>query len=140
MKSPTAYRILSWTWGLPMTLLGHIVAAILRLVGYKPQKWGGSAYFVVGSGWGGLSLGPITLTSNPSESMLNHEFGHSIQNCRWGILFPFLIAIPSALRYWYRKLIVQIGIRDERSLPSYHAIWFEAQADSLGAEYIRIWS
>ncbi len=72
--------------------------------------------------------------------MLNHEFGHSIQNCYWGILFPFLIAIPSALRYWYRTLTVHCGIKKIQDLPAYHAIWFEAQADRLGTESILYWS
>lgn len=32
-----------------------------------------------------------------------HEYGHGIQHLWWGPLFPFVIGIPSAARYWLRE-------------------------------------
>ena len=129
----TLYRLLSWTWGLPLTLAGAIVSAVLRLLGHRPRKWGWTTCFVVGKNWGGLSLGPVTLASSPSEDLLRHEFGHSVQNCRLGPFYLLVILLPSALRYWYRRWAVRAG--KGRSLSPYRSIWFEAQADRLGQKY-----
>ena len=42
---------------------------------------------------------------NSSVSYINpHEFGHTFQNCLLGPLFPFMVAIPSAIRYWLREI------------------------------------
>ena len=51
--------------------------------------------------WGGLELGCFFICSEgPTEHLLAHEAGHGLQNCLWGPLFPFVIMIPSAIRYW----------------------------------------
>jgi hypothetical protein len=42
---------------------------------------------------------------NAGEHTMAHECGHGLQNCIWGPLFPFVIAIPSAVRYWYREFL-----------------------------------
>ena len=129
----TLFYILSFTWGLPMTLIGLIVSSVLLTVGYKPKKHGWCYYFEVGKGWGGLELGAIFLTSkNPSEHTRNHEHGHALQNCIWGPLFPFVIAIPSAVRYWTRKIQRSKG----KELEPYDAIWFEWQASTWGTALI----
>ena len=139
MRTSAAYRVLSWTWGLPMTLVGYLAAGCLRLSGYRPGKWGGTTYFVVGKQWGGISLGPVTLVSSADEQLLTHEFGHSIQNCRWGLLYPPVILLPSVIRYWYRKAIVHSGLRKKTELPGYYEIWFEAGADRLGRKTMETW-
>ena len=140
MKSKKLYTILSWTWGLPMNLIGHITALVLMLMKCKPQKWGGCKYFVIGKNWGGISLGSIVIVAdNPSEYILNHEFGHSIQNCYFGFLFPFVVGIPSMIRYWYRNAIVNFGFKTYTDLVDYYSIWFEKQASELGAKSIVNW-
>lgn len=134
------FKILSWTWGLPMTLIGHAVAVVLRWLDYTPHQWGGSTYFIVGKNWGGVSFGPITVIGeNHNDYLLNHEFGHAIQNCYFGLLFPFAVAIPSVVRYWYREAVVYLGIKEQKELPGYYNIWFEKQASELGQKYIEIW-
>lgn len=103
MKKALFY-VLSFTWGLPMTLIGLVVSLVLLIAGYKPKKHGWCYYFEVGVGWGGLELGVIFLTSETSsKSTRNHEHGHALQNCIWGPLFPFVVSIPSAIRYWLRE-------------------------------------
>ena len=85
-------------------------------------------------------MGPITLISESDchiTATLNHEFGHSIQNCYLGLFMPFLVAIPSAIRYWYRELIVRWGIKKYWELPDYDSIWFERTATSFGNMYYR---
>lgn len=95
------YYILNCTWGCIMTLIGAVVALALICVGKKPKKHAGATYFNVGKSWGGVELGMFFLTdSHNSEHTRNHEFGHSLQNCLWGPLLPFVVCIPSAIRYW----------------------------------------
>ena len=121
-----------------MTLVGYLTAGCLRLMGYRPGKWGGTTYFVVGKAWGGISLGPVILVSRPDERLLTHEFGHSIQNCRWGFLYPPVILLPSAVRFWYREAVLRFGWRSGE-LPDYYGVWFEAGADRLGREAMEQW-
>jgi len=135
MNKRPIYLLLCFTWGLPMTLIGCCAALVLLFSGKKPQKWRGGIYFSVGKGWGGISLGPVVLTSSPTERMLLHEFGHSVQNCILGPFFPLIVGIPSFTRYWYRDLAVKLGLKKKSDLPGYHDIWFEAQADRFGDKY-----
>ena len=129
------YWFLSLTWGLPMTLIGLIVALALLITGHKPHRFGYTFYFKVGKSWGGLELGAIFLTdSTPSEHTLCHEHGHGFQNCVLGIFYPFIIGIPSAVRYWYRRYVHKHD--PLRRLPPYDAIWFEGQATRLGLKLL----
>jgi hypothetical protein len=133
MSNNKIYRALNLTWGLPMTLVGYIAKTILKFAGFKLKQWGGCVWFEIGEHWGGVSLGMVIITcKDATEETLNHEFGHSIQNAIFGIFFPFVVAIPSAARYWKR-------IADEKKgkiLEPYDAIWFEGQATMLGNKYI----
>lgn len=138
MKNKALYYILSLTWGLPLTLIGAIVAVCLMATGHKPKRWGGCIYFNVGKNWGGLELGLFFLTdSRDSERTKNHEFGHSIQNCKYGVLMPFIVCIPSATRYWCREWMQRKGTPCKTD---YDAVWFEGEATDLGYKYIRIWN
>lgn len=132
------YYILNFTWGLPMNLIGAIVALALILTKHKPKKHCGCIYFEVGkSGWGGLELGCFFLCS-PGASLhtKNHEYGHSLQNALWGPLFPFVIAIPSAIRYHYRNLELKQGYQLRTQ---YDDIWFEGQATKWGTQTKKYW-
>lgn len=55
--SKTQFYILSFTWGLPMTLIGCLAALVLTMAGFKAQRWGYCYYFEIGSRWGGCELG-----------------------------------------------------------------------------------
>lgn len=137
MNKKTFY-ILSFTWGLPLTLVGLIVAAVLRCVGCKPTKWGGCYYFEVGKDWGGVNLGVVFVTSkNPSTHTRNHEHGHAIQNCYLGVFMPFVVCIPSAVRYWYRRVKTKLGRKNKTC---YYSIWFERTASDLGNKYVPMWN
>lgn len=104
VKNKFIFYLLSWTWGIIMTAIGGIIAAGLLIAGYKPKKHGHCIYFEVGKGWGGVELGMFFLTSKDAgKSTRNHEHGHGFQNTVLGPAFPFLVAIPSATRYWLRE-------------------------------------
>ena len=134
------YWILQLTWGLLMTFIGAIVVlfCIIFLKG-KVHKNGYTIIVEVGNNWGGLELGAFALCGGYTTSCVDeywfqhtrrHEFGHSIQNIIWGPLYPLVIGIPSAIRYWYRILT------PNKEHPDYDAIWFEGQATRLGTKAI----
>lgn len=130
------FYFLSFTWGLPVTVLGLIMALICLICGKKPKKWGYCWYFEVGKCWGGTELGIFFIKdSSDSVHIKNHEHGHALQNCYWGFLMIPVISLPSFLRYWYRRIIVKI--KKDKKLPPYDSIWFEGQATRLGTEFIK---
>ena len=104
-----------------MTSIGLIITGILNLVkfsgkiaGYdlkiKTHINGCSLITEVGGNWGGVELGAVALCGNYSktskdwfEHTRRHEFGHAIQHLYLGPLFIFVVAIPSATRYWITR-------------------------------------
>ena len=105
MFSYTIFWILQCTWGIIMTLIGGLVALALLITGHKPHHIGPTIYFKVGKNWGGFEMGGFFICDqNCNKSLMYHECGHGIQNLIFGPLFPFIITIPSATRYWLRKI------------------------------------
>lgn len=130
------FWLLSITWGFPMTLLGFLMAIVLLISVHKPHLFGHSVYFVLRkSGGYGFSSGGfffITKDCADSLSMKQHESGHGLQNIVYGIFMPFLVSIPSAVRFWYRDYLVKSGKKKYSDLKPYDSIWFENQATKLG--------
>ena len=128
--SRITYTILSLTWGLPLTLAGAVTFAALMLAGKRPRRFGYCFYIEVGERWGGLEFGLFFLTHrDPPERLCAHEHGHGLQNILWGPLMPFVITLPSAIRWHWRRA------RDHHGHPPrrlYDAIWFEGQATRWG--------
>lgn len=115
----------SFTWGLPLSLIGAIVCGVLMIRGYKPKRYGYCYYIAIGKSWGGLELGWFFLTDkNETEFIKNHELGHGYQNTRYGFIMPIL-SILSACRYWLKQLGVKID---------YYSWWFEKEACEIGNE------
>ena len=133
--SETLFWILSWTWGFPMTFIGSLIFILLQLAGIKPSKNQYGWVFEIGEHWGGVEMGPFAIVNkNPSQHILDHEFGHSLQNCYIGPLMPF-ISIASAIRYWYREYLTRVKGMKYSELPDYDDIWFEGTATYLGKHY-----
>ena len=95
------YWFLQCTWGLTMTLIGAVGAIVILCLGEKPKRFGHALYFVHGHGWGGVCLGGFFFVSHESSRLQDktHEYGHSFQNAVLGPLFPFVVGIPSMIRY-----------------------------------------
>lgn len=130
------YYILNFTWGIIMNIFGLVGAGIMLALGVKPTRHAGSAVFRIGHNWGGVSLGIFTFVcEDADEHILNHEFGHSLQNAVYGIFFPFIVAIPSFLRY--QKFVYN----DKHNIPNeeYDAAWFEGQATEWGTKIAKKW-
>ena len=128
------YTLLSFTWGLPLSLIGSLVALVLLTLGYKPIPHGYGYCFKIGESWGGLNLGYFSfICKDAPERTPKHEFGHGLQNCYYGIFTPFIVTIPSAIRYWYYMLKYAQGTP---VTTPYDAIWFESQATEWGYKEI----
>ena len=130
------FWFLSLTWGLLATFPGLIFAAVLLLCGKKPERLGPYIYFRVGKNWGGCEMGAIFLRDTTStEHVTYHEAGHGIQNLMFGPLMPFIVSIPSFLRYHYRNFVRKFFPEKFKKMPHYDAIWFEGMATRLGKRY-----
>jgi hypothetical protein len=127
------FYLLNLTWGIAMNIIGALAALGLYIAGKRPMRHGGCWCYIVGRGWGGVSLGLVMIVAETSnhDDTKNHELGHALQNAVFGVFMPFVVAIPSAVRYWYRR-----G-QDPLSLPPYNSIWFERQATEWGEKYIK---
>lgn len=130
------FWIVSCTWGILMALFGVLVSLSLLLSGHKPKIFHYLVYFEVGENWGGFEAGPFFVVNKVAElTIKQHEAGHGLQNIMLGPFMPFFICIPSAIRYWYRKIIVKTGRKKASDLPPYDSIWFEGWATQLGKKH-----
>jgi len=126
------FYFLSFTWGLLFTLSGLLTALPLLLTGHRPKKWGWCWYFEIGKNdWGGADRGIIFLRSKApvEERLMNHEFGHALQNCVFGPFMLLFVSLPSTARYWSRRVSEKNGRHPKTG---YDDIWFEGQATRIG--------
>lgn len=130
------FYVLSFTWGIIMSLIGLFPIAVLACM-KRVHVFHGRLYGVVGKNWGGVNFGCFFICDEGginSDHLRSHESGHGLQNCLWGPLFPFVIAIPSMIRYWYREL--KFNRKGVTPPTAYDDIWFEAQATRWGKKYV----
>ena len=126
------YWLIQLTWGILINMIGAIVACVLIGKGHKPRRFGYGVYFEVGRNWGGLNLGGFFFVQkDASQALKRHEYGHSFQNMMLGLLTPFLVHIPSAIRYHYRNYKRKKGA----VLAPYDQFWCEGWATQLGEKY-----
>ena len=136
--SKKQYWSLSLTWGIILSAIGLLVGKILELCGFARHKNLYGYYYIVGEDWGGFNMGPVTVVSkNPSRHILNHEFGHSIQNCLFGPFMLFVVVLPSVTRYWYREYLIRTKQKSYNDLPPYDDAWFEGTATEIGDDYYK---
>lgn len=89
-----------------MTLVGCFVAVAMMVTGHKPHRLHYLIYSEVGENWGGFECGCFFVTNkSPTFHIRQHESGHGLQNIMLGVLMPFLVSIPSCIRYWYREIL-----------------------------------
>ena len=99
MKSKTLFYILSFTWGIIMSLIGLPVFLVLFIIKGKPKSYNYCCYYEVGNNWGGLEFGWFYIVNkNSSKHIKDHELGHGIQNCYYGPFF-IILWIISIIRY-----------------------------------------
>ena len=120
------YYLLQWTWGLLENIIGGIV--FLVLIGkphFKYKKCIATVYSETNNG--SFSLGMFIFLGRKYETVIDHEYGHTLQNMMFGIAKPFIVSIPSIVRYWYKELI-------SHKWDDYDDIWFENHATKIGSK------
>ncbi len=130
-KQKWLYYILMFTWGFTTSFIGLLTTLCLLISGQKPYAMHGIWKFEVVESWGGASLGCMFIRDTTSaDSVDRHEVGHTYQNCILGPLFPFIVAIPSAIR-WH---IYNHKKKKGEYVKPYDSIWFEGSATDIGDE------
>ena len=129
IKHRWLYWLLNFTWGILTTLCGLLLSLAMLCIGKKPKRWHSIWYFQIFDKWGGMEMGTMFLRDNSNYiSTNNHEYGHTFQNAILGPFFIFIVAIPSAIRYWYQE----IRRRQHKPNKEYDLIWFEGSATDIG--------
>ena len=123
------FYLLSFTWGLPMSLLGLIVFVALLCFGKRPRRFGHAYYMSIGrKPWGGLEFGWFFLVDGAdNEFIKRHELGHGYQNCVYGPIYPILWFI-AIVRYWLKRWGAKFD---------YYGWWLEKEANKIGMEVMR---
>lgn len=138
------YATLMWTvrltWGLLDTLVGFFIFLFFCIT--SRPKIGYIANTIIVEVpirkdiWFGFSSGAFIFSNTNSiwhgDYLLCHEWGHSWpQLLLCGPLHPFVVTIPSIIRFWWRAAQERKG----RELPPYDNVWFEATATQWGIEW-----
>lgn len=131
------YFGLTFTWGLLMTIVGYMLLVILMPFG-KVKRFGRVLYLEFNKDNGaGFSVGSVLFVCNsPCNSLLWHEFGHTVHNAIFGPFVLIFVLLPSFIRYWYREFVYY----HKNKLPKkpYDDIWFEDTASKLGCYYFMV--
>lgn len=139
-KGLPIFYILSFTWGILLSIIG-LIMMIPFLLTRKTKVEFGRLYGIFpkmfGSSWG-FAIGCFFFLAHDSggELFASHECGHTVQNIMFGPLMPFLVSIPSAIRFWYRNHAMKRG----KDLKPYYDIWFEEQATNIGEDMMTAWN
>lgn len=132
VKQRWLYYLLLFTWGIIMAIVAGLVAGVLAFVNLftknmEFKKYKGVLEIRFLKNWGGMDLGLVYVRDITSaESVSNHEVGHSYEIPWMGPLFPFAVAIPSAIRWWIRRL------QPNKQHKPYDSAWFESAASECG--------
>jgi len=132
VKKPWLYYILSIVWGLPLTIIGYLLALVLLPFG-KLERVGLTYCLILNreTSWG-MSIGTMIFIGRNSvgdRRMLEHEYGHTFQNAIFGPFTLFLVSIPSAVRFWIRQYMYAHG---KTPKTDYDSVWFEGSASKIG--------
>ena len=125
------FYVIQWTWGLLENIIGLAVYLFFhKQTHFKVDK--AIATLLPIKGKGNFSLGMfIFIEENQRDITIAHEVGHCYQNCYYGIFKPFIVSIPSVIRFWVFKGNVMTWDR-------YNKVWFEGQATKIGKKLFQI--
>lgn len=123
------YYIIQWTWGIIMNIIGVCVYGYAKARKWTIRKYRKAIEIKCPKNIGGVSLGMFIMRGKNQPNVMPHEYGHTIQNLRFGPAFLFVIGIPSFIRCVYYNFM-----RGKKDLPDYYSIWFESQASELGKQ------
>lgn len=124
------FHKLQKTKGRALYAVSRVVKLFLKLFKIREKDFYGICkYYEIGDNWGGLEMGDFFICGrNSSENLKCHELGHGLQNANVGGISMLLHSIGSAIRYWYREIVIP--------KTSYDDWWFEGNATQLGHTYL----
>ncbi len=133
------------TWGILDTLIGLVIFLVFLprkvRIGYVANTIVMQVKQKPGEGGWGVS-GGLFIVSNTDgiwtrDYLLFHEWGHTWpQLLALGPLHPFLVSIPSIIRFYWRDRMTRAG--KGADLPTYDSAWFEGTATVWGTKWF-IW-
>ena len=137
VKTVLNYSVL-WLWQLPQHLLGAILILVTRakkvtcsksnIVYWKFERNNRFTKYI-----SGVSLGIyILLADNDGEETVRHEWGHSKQSLSWGLLYLFVIGIPSASGNLIGRRKRKQGMKSSEIIEWYYNLPWEWDADERG--------
>lgn len=96
MTNQLMYVLLQFTWGILQNLAGLVMFLACKMLGCKSKKYKNAVATKWNNKYGSVSLGMfLFVTDDEDETLLAHEYGHSLQSLFLGPLFFFVIGIPS---------------------------------------------
>lgn len=96
MTNQLMYVLLQFTWGILQNLAGLVMFLVCKMLGCKSKKYKNAVATKWNNKYGSVSLGMfLFVTNDEDETLLAHEYGHSLQSIFLGPLFFFVIGIPS---------------------------------------------
>lgn len=122
---------LHWTWGILQTVVGFIV--FLIFIENRHIWYNGAVITEIKGNWGGISIGMFAFVDNMPQgkeayksNLVKHEYGHTLQSILLGVLWVFIVAIPSLIwagcfKKWRKKHNI-----------SYYSMPIEHWADKWG--------
>ena len=129
MKKPI-YTFLQLTWGLPQTLIGSAVYLAHRK--NKHESFG-NAKVTYWDRPEGLSLGRFIFIPVKGKSLLDHEYGHTIQSLILGPAYLPLVGLPSLI--WNR--LPYFRNKRKTTCRDYYSVIFEKTANKLGSLFTK---
>jgi len=124
-------KVLLYIWQLPQHLLALLLLLIYkRTLGSTVSYKSSTVYFLNNSAWG-ISLGQYIILSQKYHNLIDirHEYGHSIQSKRWGILYLLVVGLPSITM----NIVSSLTYRTNPTFyNNYYKRWPETEADKLG--------
>ena len=96
MTNQLMYVLLQFTWGILQNLTGLVMFLACKMLGCKSKTYKHAVVTKWNNKYGSVSLGMfLFVTDDEDETLVAHEYGHSLQSLFLGPLFFFVIGIPS---------------------------------------------
>lgn len=131
------YLFCQWTWGLPQTLIGAVFYLYYRQKGCLHFRYQGAYAVVWTKRAGSMSMGCFLFLypgwTPDNRTLLEHEYGHTIQSLLCGPLYLLAIGLPSVL--WAG--VPAFRRRRQTRHVSYYAVYPEKQATALGQRFAK---
>ena len=131
------YLLCQWTWGLPQNLVGGAIYLYYRLRGCPHFRYQGAKGVIWTNRTGSMSMGSFLFLYHSwtpaDKTLLEHEYGHTIQSLFFGPLYLLTVGLPSIV--WAGTPALK-ALRRKRHI-SYYSVYPEKQASSLGARFAK---